>query len=289
MKNSAHLSCDLHTHSTFSDGTYTPTMIIEAAKQIGLSAVALTDHNNMGGIAEFTEAAEGTGVTAIPGIELSTDHALGELHIVGLFVRSEHNEPIGRMLAELSRLKTESNIALCEALKAAGFPVSYDKIVAATPSGHVNRVHIAAALCEGGYVGSVDEAFASVLSEAHGFYRPPRRPDAIETIRLLRKIGVVSVLAHPLVSLSEAALYRLLPEAVAAGLDGMEVHYATYTEEQTRTAAHIAREFSLIPSGGSDFHGDRKPGIALGTGRGGLSVPSDCWQALRERSQELMH
>ena len=289
MKPSVRGACDLHTHSTYSDGTYTPTMIIEAAKRIGLSAVALTDHNNMGGIAELCAAAEGTGIKAIPGIELSTDHALGELHIVGLFLREEHSAPIKEALCELSRLKTESNIALCEALTAAGFPVSYDEIVAATPNGHVNRVHIAAALCEGGYVGSVDEAFATVLSEERGFYRPPRRPNAIETIRLLHDIGVVSVLAHPLLSLSEAALYRLLPEAVAAGLDGMEVHYATYTEEQTRTAAHIAREFSLIPSGGSDFHGDRKPDIALGTGRGGLSVPSHLWEALAERSEKLKH
>lgn len=287
MKKSAHGSCDLHTHSTFSDGTYTPSAIIRAAEEIGLSAVALTDHNNMGGLSEFCEAAEGTGVKAIPGIELSTDHALGELHIVGLFVRPVHYGAITSALAELARLKTESNIALCEALTAAGFPVSYDAILASTPNGHINRVHIAAALCEGGYAKTVDEAFSTLLSRKRGFYHPPRRPDAIATIRLLHEIGVVSVLAHPLVSMSEDALYRILPEAVAAGLDGLETRYATYTEDERHTAGRLAEEFSLLESGGSDFHGDRKPDIALGTGRGELAVPSRFWELLEERSQKL--
>ena len=133
MKKTIDGYCDLHTHSTFSDGTYTPAMLIEAASAAGLSAVALTDHNNMGGLAEFTAAAAGSGVEAIPGIELSTDHPLGELHIVGLFVYPEHYDAIRGALTELSRLKTESNMALCEALTAAGYPVSYDAIVSKTP------------------------------------------------------------------------------------------------------------------------------------------------------------
>ena len=286
MKKTIDGYCDLHTHSTFSDGTYTPAMLIEAASAAGLSAVALTDHNNMGGLAEFTAAAAGSGVEAIPGIELSTDHPLGELHIVGLFVYPEHYDAIRGALTELSRLKTESNMALCEALTAAGYPVSYDAIVSKTPNGHVNRVHIAAALCEGGYVGSVDEAFSTVLSRERGFYKPPRRPDAIKTIRLLHEIGVVSVLAHPLLSLSEAALREVLDEAVPAGLDAMETHYSTYTEEETETAVRLAREFSLLESGGSDFHGDRKPDIAIGRGRGNLTVPSTLASALAERSME---
>ena len=284
MKKTIDGYCDLHTHSTFSDGTYTPAMLIEAASAAGLSAVALTDHNNMGGLAEFTAAAAGSGVEAIPGIELSTDHPLGELHIVGLFVYPKHYDAIRGALTELSRLKTESNMALCEALTAAGYPVSYDAIVSKTPNGHVNRVHIAAALCEGGYVGSVDEAFSTVLSQERGFYKPPRRPDAIKTIRLLHEIGVVSVLAHPLLSLSEAALREVLDEAVPAGLDAMETHYSTYTEEETETAVRLAREFSLLESGGSDFHGDRKPDIAIGRGRGNLAVPSTLASALAERS-----
>lgn len=287
MKKSAHGYCDLHTHSTFSDGTYTPKELIEAAEEIGLSAVALTDHNNMGGLSEFTEAAQKAKIKAIPGIELSTDHALGELHIVGLFVRPVHYDAIKEALSELARLKTESNIALCETLTAAGYPVSYDAILASTPNGHINRVHIAAALCEGGYAHSVDEAFATILSRKRGFYHPPRRPDAINTIRLLHEIGVVSVLAHPLVSMSVEVLCRILPEAVAAGLDGMETRYATYTEGEQRTAARLAEEFSLLESGGSDFHGDRKPDIALGKGHGDLSVPLHFLELLEQRSEML--
>ena len=287
MKKSAHGYCDLHTHSTFSDGTYTPTELIGAAKAAGLCAVALTDHNNMGGLPEFIAAAEAAGIRAIPGIELSTDHPLGELHIVGLFVGREHEGAIKEALTELARLKTESNIALCEALTAAGYPVSYDAVISSTPNGHVNRVHIAAALCEGGYVGSVDEAFSGILSEEHGFYKPPRRPDAIKTIRLLCEIGVVSVLAHPLLSLDEAALRTVLAEAVPAGLDAIEVYYSTYTAEETATAMRIAREFSLLESGGSDFHGDRKPDIALGRGRGNLAIPASFSEALEERARAL--
>lgn len=278
--------CDLHTHSTFSDGTYTPKEIVDAAAAAGLSAVALTDHNNVGGLTEFCNAAERAGIRAIPGIELSTDHPLGELHVVGLFVRPCHEGAIKEALAELSRLKTESNVALCEALSAAGYPISYDAIVAATPNGHVNRVHIAAALCEGGYVDSVNEAFSTILSQKHGFYKPPRRPDSIKTIRLLNEIGVVSVLAHPLLSLDEAALRAVLAEAVPAGLDAMETRYSTYTAEETATAVRIAREFSLLESGGSDFHGDRKPDIALGRGRGNLAVPASFVEALSARAEK---
>ena len=276
--------CDLHTHSTFSDGTCTPTALIDVAKAAGLSTVALTDHNNMGGLTEFCAAAARAGIKAIPGIELSTDHPLGELHIVGLFLRPEHEAPIREALTELSRLKTESNVALCTALSAAGYKISYEAVVAATPNGHVNRVHIAAALCEGGYVKSVDEAFSTILSEEQGFYKPPRRPDSIKTVRLLHEIGAVSVLAHPLLSLNEAALRAVLTEAAPAGLDAIETHYSTYTEAETETATRLAAEFSLLASGGSDFHGDRKPDIAIGRGRGNLAIPAAFAEALEARA-----
>ena len=267
--------CDLHTHSVYSDGTYTPAELIAGAKEAGLAAIALTDHNTVAGLPSFLAAAEGSGVEAVPGVEFSTDYGDIELHILALFVKPEHYEPITALMDDMLRRKEESNIALVTALNGAGYPLDYDVIRGRTPNGQVNRAHIAAELYRLGYVESVQDAFKKLLSPKRGLYVPPKRISSYEAIRFIKSLGAVAVLAHPFLNLDEAGLRGFLPEAVEAGLDGMETAYAKYSPETTVLAEAIAAEFGLKNSGGSDFHGGNKPDIAIGKGRGDLAIPME--------------
>ena len=273
--------CDLHTHSNYSDGTYTPAELVEAAVNAGLSAIALTDHNSVDGLPEFLKAAESKNIEAIPGVEFSVDYSGKELHLVALFIQEEHFAAISEMMEDGKRRKEQSNIELVHALNAAGYKIEYEKIKAASPSGNINRAHIAAALTEAGYVKSREEAFLTILSPEVGFYKPPKRLDFFDMVRYVKNIGAVPVLAHPFLKLSEEELTVLLPRAKEAGLIGIECCYSTHNEEQTKTAFYLADRFNLKYSGGSDFHGDNKPDIAIGTGKGNLRVPYAFAEALK--------
>lgn len=278
--------CDLHTHSAYSDGTCTPAELVSLAKAAKLCAVALTDHNTVAGLPCFVEAAAGSGVQPVPGVEFSTDYGETELHILALFVEPAHYGPITGLLEEGVVRKEQSNRALVAALKAAGIELDYEAIKASTPKGQVNRAMIAAEMLKRGYVTSVQEAFSRYLSAKHGYYVPPKRPDVFETIRFIRELGAVPVLAHPFLNLDEAGLAAFLPRAVEAGLQAMEVLYPKFTPAQTALAKAYARQFGLAESGGSDFHGENKPDIALGTGRGDLAVPESCLKELQRICEE---
>ena len=274
--------CDLHTHSTCSDGTLTPTELVKLALEKNLAAVALTDHNTVAGLPEFLEAARGTELEAVPGIEFSVDYGDTELHILGLFVKPEHYGLITERVEDMLRRKEQSNIDLVKNLEQAGIFLSYEDIKAATTTGQVNRALIAAEMLRKGYVSSIQEAFSKYLKQSHGYYNPPKRPDAFETIRFIRSLGAVAVWAHPFLNLkTEEAVREFLPEACKAGLQGMEVFYPKFDENQTSLALQLAKEFGLQPSGGSDFHGENKPDIQLGSGKGSLHLPIALLEGLK--------
>lgn len=275
--------CDLHTHSHFSDGTLSPTRLLDAAEQAGLAAVALTDHNTVAGLPEFMAAARGRGVEAVPGIEFSTDYQGTELHILGLFIQSRHYGKVTALLDEALARKERSNIDLVEKLQKAGYDIDYAAIKGKTPNGQVNRALIAAALTEQGYTASIRDAFQKLLSPEQGYYIPPERLNAFDVIRFIGSIGAVAVLAHPFLNLKEGELRVFLEQAKKYGLDGMETLYPMFDEAQTRSAQAIADEFGLLHSGGSDFHGGNKPHIQLGTGQGSLAVPLPLLTALKQR------
>ena len=262
--------CDLHTHSSFSDGTCTPTELICLAEETGLGAVALCDHNTVAGLPEFLKAAENANVEAVPGVEFSSEYEGRELHILGLFIRPEHYDAVNKLLNEALQRKERSNLELIENLRRAGICLDYDRIKAEA-SGTVNRAVIASYMVQDGYCESVKNAFRDWLAPEHGFFVPPKRLDAFEVIRFIKSIGAVAVLAHPFLNLEEGELRRFLTGA--EGLDGMEVYYPLFDEGQTVLAVQIAEEFGLLKSGGSDFHGENKPEIHLGSGKGNLRVP----------------
>ena len=264
---------DLHTHSTYSDGTVAPAPLIRLAEEAGLTAVALCDHDTVAGLPEFLSAARESAVEAVPGVEFSTDFGRQELHILGLFIEPEHYGAIDGYLRDTQAGKEESQRKLIRALQGAGIFLDYEKIRAGTPKGQVNRALIAAEMMRLGYVPSVKEAFHRWLSPSRGYYIPPRRVDVFDAIAFLKSIGAVVILAHAFLNVTEPELRAFLPRAKAAGLDGMETLYPKFTREQTLLAGQIAREFDLLHSGGSDFHGENKPDIRIGTGRGNISVP----------------
>ena len=278
------LWCDLHAHSVFSDGTYTPSELIAEAKRLDL-IIALTDHNTAAGLPEFIDAAREQGVTAVPGVEFSTEYQGKELHLLGLFVLPEHYAAVERMVKEQHVLKEISNMELVERLNQAGYLIDYAKVKGRNPNGNANRAHVAAELMEHGYVTSIREAFDTILSDEGGFYVAPLRLALTDVIRDLRRIGVLPVLAHPLQELTESELRELLPHAIEAGLVGMETMHSSYSEETISLAEKIAAEFHLLPSGGSDFHGSVKPDISLGTGRGGLRISSKIYSDLSDLAQ----
>ena len=272
--------CDLHTHSSFSDGTCAPAELIRLAEGAGLAAVALCDHNTAAGLPEFVAAGRESTVEAVPGVEFSTEYRGKELHILGLFIRPEHYAAVESLLAEALERKRRSNITLLEKLKEQGLAVDYEAI-REEAGGTVNRAVIGAYLVRHGCCSSMDEAFDRWLNLDRGFYVPPKRPDAFEIIRFIKSIGAVAVLAHPFLNLDEDQLRAFLE--LAKELDGMEVYYSKFTPEQTTLAGKLAEEFGLVKSGGSDFHGRNKPDISIGTGRGNLEVPLKSLEELRKR------
>ena len=271
--------CDLHTHSVYSDGTFTPAEIIDEAIKIGLSAIALTDHNTVDGLPDFISAANGKRIEIVPGAEFSADYNGTELHILGLFISPEHFGTVSALMANVNKLKEESNIALIESLNRAGFALDYETIKHSTPNGKFNRAHIAAAMVEKGYISSIKEGFDTYLSKSSGYYKEPQRLTAREIIDFIDSIGAVSVLAHPFLNLSERELVEFL--STTEGLRGMECYYSDYDNKTTNISLRIANEFGLICSGGSDFHGTNKPSIKLGSGKGDLRVPFESYLALK--------
>ena len=276
--------CDLHTHSTASDGSLTPTELVRAAEKAGLDAIALCDHNTVSGLREFLQAAEGSSVKAIPGCEFSSDYMNIELHIIGLFIPEDQYDHIHTMLAETRAAKEQSNLEMVAKLAEDGYVIDYAAMRDKAGNGFLNRANIAQALVAKGYVPSVKDAFSQLLSDKGKYYTPPKRLGAFEVIDFIKSIGAVAVLAHPFLNLKkEHQLRAFLDEAVKHGLDAMETVYTAYSEETTALAKKIAVEYSLKESGGSDFHGSAKPATALGVGKGNLKVPTEILRKLYMR------
>lgn len=273
--------CDLHTHSIFSDGTFTPEEIIDEAVKIGLSAVALCDHNTVDGIPRFLAAAKNKNIEAISGAEFSVDYNEKELHLLALFIPTKYLSQISELMFESHKHKEQNNIDLINTLCQNGYILDYDEIKSSTPMGKVNRAHIGAALTKKGYTKSINEAFSTLLSTNAGFYKAPDRPTVWEIIDFILSIGAVPVLAHPLLNLSPEELENFLPLAKQRGLVGIECKYCLYDAKAEKLSLNMADKFGLKYSGGSDFHGSIKPDIDLGVGKGNLQVPYEWYLNLK--------
>lgn len=273
-------TCDLHSHSVFSDGTLTPTELIEEALRQNLSALALTDHNTITGLDEFRAAAEGKPLDIVPGVEFTTAYNGTELHILGLFIRPDSYTAVNEYINEATILKEESNYKLVKKLQERGYDISYVEILE-TSKGHINRANIAAELVKKGYLSSITEGFNTILSKSYGLYEPPERLSSLKTIEFIRSIGSAAVWAHPYIHMNFEQADEFLPHAIESGLQGMETMYTMYDAETTAKAREVSRRFGLLESGGSDFHGANKPHITLGRGENNLCIPYEFYEKLR--------
>lgn len=276
------LVIDLHCHSTFSDGTFSPEEIIETAEKIGLFAVALTDHDTVSGIERALDAAAGKNVRFVPGIEISAEIENGTLHIVGLFV-DHKNKELREMLLFAEDQRRRRNIRIVERFQALGISISVEEMEAEAGPGVMGRPHFAALLLRKGYVATPKEAFLRYLGKGGSAFVPKARIPRRRAIEIIRRAGGVPVLAHPdQTRRGGMALDSLLDELCELGLLAVETHYSGYSPTQVRKYARTAKKHGLFQSGGSDFHGAAKPGLALGVGPGTLNVPDEFYAQLAD-------
>ena len=277
---------DLHLHSTYSDGTVSPEGLVAMARARGLSAVALTDHDTAAGIPEFLAAAgKAPRPRCIPGIELACRWYTANLHIVGLFI-DPTEESLKKLLENIQAARRERNRLIMERLAALGAPVAAETLDAVARGEVTGRPHFAQALIAAGHCRTLQEAFSRFLARGGPAYVRRALPLPKAAIEAIHAAGGVAVWAHPAATRgpSAARMRQVCRRLAAYDLDGIEVCYAQYSPRDTATVRALAREFHLLPSGGSDFHGDNSPGVAMGTGRGDLRVPDEWLGPLEERA-----
>jgi predicted metal-dependent phosphoesterase TrpH len=266
---------DLHTHSTASDGIYAPAELLQRAKDIGLRIVALTDHDSTGGLQEAVQEAGKLDIDLIPGIEINTDVAGGEVHVLGYFL--EYERPAFQdVLKVLRDARVRRGQRMVELLNEQGIAVSWER-VREIARGSVGRPHVAQALMEAGYVQSIGEAFDKYIGKGCYAYVPRYKLTPVDAVRFIASANGLPVIAHPLELPGLEELRNWLPELCDAGMVGLETYYGPYTDEEVQVLRALADTYHLIPTGGSDFHG---PGIHP-TPLGGRHVPFEAVERLK--------
>lgn len=262
---------DLHTHSTFSDGTFTPLQLVKYAEEKGLKAFAITDHDTTEGIKEAKSIE--TNVEVISGVEISTRYDKKEIHIVGLYV-NENDADLNKQLKYYREKRVTRNFEILEKLNSLGVDITIDDVKESCTGDVISRAHIAKALVSKGFVGSYTEAFDRYLGDNKCAYVPRETLNYEESMELITKAGGVPVLAHPLLyKMSDTNLENMMVKLRQKGLKAVEVYYSTHSNSDTQHVMAMANRVGLIYSGGSDFHGATKPKIDIGTGMGKLAVP----------------
>jgi predicted metal-dependent phosphoesterase TrpH len=275
---------DLHTHTTHSDGSATPTELIEAAAARGARAVAITDHDTVDGLGEARIAAARVGIELVNGIEISAEYSPGTMHVLGYYFDDSHSE----LLAELELLKQarkQRNPEIARRLRELGIDIYYDEVEMLAGNEVVGRPHFARLMVERGFAASIQDAFDRFLAKGAPAYVEKKRPSPAEAIALIHNACGVAVLAHPYqLKLSCDDTERLVRRLAEYALDGLEAIYSRHTAEQRAAYASLAERCGLLITGGSDYHGSYKPDISIVTGLGDLAVPYSLLQPLKERS-----
>lgn len=271
------MKIDLHTHSTASDGLYTPSELVARASEAGLSIIALTDHDTTNGLEAALAAAQDKGLEVIPGIEVNTDISGAEVHVLGYFLDYQQ-AAFQHTLQTLRDMRVTRAQRMVTKLQALGLHITWER-VRELAAGTVGRPHVAAALVEAGYAESVADAFNRYLGRNGPGYVPRYKLAPLDAIRLINSVHGLPVIAHP-AGIPE--LEHLLPALCEAGLAGIEVYYGDYEPKTVKYLGKLADYYHLIPTGGSDFHG---PGIHP-TPLGARDVPEESVARLRRSAEE---
>lgn len=275
------MAVDLHTHSSYSDGSDTPTELIAAAAQARLEAVALTDHDNLDGIPEAHEAAEQHGIELIPGVELSCEWEPGGFHMIVLWLEPGPG-PLQDRLTEIQHGRATRNEQMVVKLAGLGIDITYDEVLDEAGGTGVGRPHMAALLVRKGVVESMSEAFDLYLAAGRPGYVGRVRLTPEAAIELARQSGAVPIIAHPhTLGIFRQELDSELKRLAGLGLAGLEAYYPEYEPDTRLELVERARQAGLIPSGGSDYHGGYKQGLKIGNGYGDLVVTRAVMDELR--------
>ncbi|HET6320407.1 MAG TPA: PHP domain-containing protein [Chloroflexota bacterium] len=272
---------DLHTHTTASDGTFTPAELVVEAQRVRLDVLAICDHDSTEGIAPALAANSNGALQVIAGVEVNTDVPGGEVHVLGYFKQA----PQGAMQALLARLREgryQRARGMADKLAALGTPIAFERVVEIAGGGSIGRPHVARAIVEAGHAATVGEAFERFIGRHGPAYVERLKLSPAEAARAIRDSGGVPVLAHPFTFDLNGTLLKsvhpeqLVPELVKAGLGGIETYYYRYPGDAIVSLLRLAEKFGLIATGGSDFHGSIKPGQGLGS----VFVPWDSVERL---------
>ena len=265
---------DLHAHTTFSDGSRTPTQLVEEAAALGLTAVAVTDHDTVDGLPEALAAGERLGLRVVPGVEINLEHERVTMDMLGYFLAGRPNDALKRQLAELRAYRDERNQRIVGKLAELGYPLDLTDMRAAAENGAVGRPHIGEAMVRRGYAGSISDAFERFLRRGAPAWVDRRRLSLGAALKLLRASGALPVLAHPgIIHTDAAGLEHIVRDAARLGMAGLECYYPLHDEATVARCLALARKYALVPTGGSDYHGTVKPDAHLGVGSAGQALP----------------
>ncbi len=268
---------DLHSHTTASDGQHSPTELVRLAHAAGVTRLAVTDHDTLGGLAEAIEAARAFGLEVIPGIEVSTSILGKDIHVLGHFIRTD-NPALVAFAAQQEGERRARMERMVGNLKVMGIPISMAQVERIAGSDNLCRPHLARALVELGICRDNQEAFSRFIGDGLPGYSPHQRPDAAEAIRIIRGAGGVATLAHPA---SDGVDRYQIGQLKSLGMGGLEVFHSDHNSSVRQKYLKIARELDLVPTAGSDFHGDKvAPNAVLGT----ASLAPEYFEALKARA-----
>lgn len=271
---------DLHTHSTASDGSMSPRELVRYAKEKGLCAIAITDHDTVEGLPDALDEAEKIGLEVIPGLEIGVDF-IPEMHILGYFFNESYSN-IREILIRLRKNRDERNPKIIDKLNKMGFSITMREVEDEADGLVVGRPHIAKVLMQKGYIDSVPEAFDKYLGSGKPAYFKKDRLTPEQGINEIIKSGGVPVLAHPVyLGLNMSQLDKLLDTLISYGLKGIEAHYVGNTQDDTGNLLRLAIKHNLLVTGGSDFHGSFKSDTEIGTGHGNLRIPYELLEKLK--------
>lgn len=274
---------DLHSHSTFSDGSLTPEQLVEEGVTAGLMALALTDHDTVAGLPRFLAAGEGQPIRLVPGTELSVDCSHGVMHMLGYWMDVANPELV-RQMKWIRNGRDMRNREILEKLNALGFAMSWDEVLSEAGEDVVGRPHFAQVMLQKGYAKDKNAVFDQWLGDGKPGYADRPRLTAEVAVELINQAGGVAVLAHPFtLRIDMKAMEALLHQLAEAGMAGVECYYSEHSSDLTTAYLELARLAGLVPTGGSDFHGAVSPGIRLGVGFGGLNVPDEVLGHLEAR------
>jgi hypothetical protein len=276
------MALDLHIHSTFSDGTMSPAEVVELAWRKRLVAIALTDHDTIDGFIPAQQAAADLPLEVVAGLEFSVLHKGTSMHILGYLMDIGHSD-LNRMLADLQKGRKERNAKILDKLQALGISIAPEELQRVSVTGQTGRPHIARLLLVKGAVDTMVQAFEQYLGRGGLAYASRPVPTAEDAIAVLRAAGGLCILAHPQqLDPDLKQLSALLDVLVPMGLDGLEAYYPTHSSRTRRKIVAAAEHYGLVLSGGSDFHGDIRPGTTLAGGRN-VFVPEQVLSIMKDR------